>query len=96
MIAMIAAIAAKRKVQQSQWSKQSYGNHFPGIAAIAAIAATMIAEIEKVLYQQSLWSLESGFHMIAMITGIADIFFLTAIAAITATVAIIWKPGFNG
>ena len=93
MIAMIAAIAAKRKVQQSQWSKQSYGNHFPGIVAIAA---TTIAEIEKVLYQQSLWSLESGFHMIAMITGIADIFFLTAIAAITATVAIIWKPGFNG
>ena len=31
------------------------------------------------------------FHMIAMITAIAEIFF----SAITAMVAITWKPGFN-
>ena len=32
------------------------------------------------------------FHMIA---AIAEAFFFSAIAAITAMVAIIWKPGFN-
>ena len=32
------------------------------------------------------------FHMIA---AIAEVFFFSAIAAITAMVAIIWKPGFN-
>ena len=47
--------------------------------------------IEKVLSQRSLslQSLESGFHMMAMI---AEPFFLTAIAVITA---IIWKRGFE-
>ena len=34
------------------------------------------------------------FHMTAMIAAITD-FFFSAIAAITAMVAIIWKPGFN-
>ena len=34
--------------------------------------------------------------MIAKIAAIADVFFFfSAIAAITAMVAIIWKPGFN-
>ena len=60
-------------------------NHFP---AIVAIAATTIAEIEKVLSQQSLSlrSLENGFHMIAAIA---------VITAIVAIMAIIWKPGFT-
>ena len=35
------------------------------------------------------------FHMIAMIDAIAEVFFFFAVAAITAMVAIIWKPGFN-
>ena len=33
--------------------------------------------------------------MIVMIAAIAEVFFFSAIAAITAMVAIIWKPGFN-
>ena len=33
--------------------------------------------------------------MIAMIAAIAKVFFFSAIAAITAMVAIIWKPGVN-
>ena len=33
--------------------------------------------------------------MIAMIAAIAEVFFFSAIAAITAMVAIIWKPGIN-
>ena len=41
---------------------------------------------------RSLQSLESGFHMIAMITAIAELFFFAAIAAI---IAIIWKPGLS-
>ena len=40
----------------------------------------------------SLRSLESGFHMIAIIAAIAELSF---IAVITAMVAIIWKPGFR-
>ena len=46
----------------------------------------------------SLRSLESGFHMIAIsaiIAAIAERLFFSAIAAITAMVAIIWKPGFR-
>ena len=71
-IAVIAAIAEKKKS----------GNHFP------AIAATMIAEIEKILSQQllslrSLWSF--GFHMIAMIAAIAELFFSAIIAIIMET-----------
>ena len=60
----------------------SYGNHF---AAIVAIAVTMIADIELFLSQRllslrllrRLQSLESGFHMIAVITAIAELFFLS-------------------
>ena len=33
--------------------------------------------------------------MITMIAAIAEVFFFSAIEAITAMVAIIWKPGFN-
>ena len=33
--------------------------------------------------------------MIGMIAAIADLFFVSAIAAITAIVEIIWKPGFK-
>ena len=84
-----------------RWAKQSssivaitewsYGNHF---LAIAAIAATTIAEIELFLSQQSLSlrSLESGFHMIAIIAALAELLFFSAI---TAMVAIIWKPSFR-
>ena len=43
----------------------------------------------------SLRSLESGFRMIAIIAGIAELLFFSAIAAITAMVAILWKPGFR-
>ena len=43
----------------------------------------------------SLRSLESGFHMIAIIAAIAELLFFSAIAAITATIKIIWKPGFR-
>ena len=35
---------------------------------------------------------EEWFYMIAMIT---EVFFFGPLAAITAMVAIIWKPGFN-
>ena len=58
---------------------------------IVVIAATTIAEIE--FFQRSLLLrlLESGFHMI---TAITELFF-SVIAAITAIVAIIWKPGFK-
>ena len=48
-------------------------------------------------FQRSLllqW-LESGFLMIAIISAIAELFFFSAIAAITAIVAIIWKPGLS-
>ena len=57
-------------------------NHFP------AIAATTITEVELFISQRSL---ESGFLMIAMIAAIAKLFF----SAITAIVAIIWKPGLS-
>ena len=58
-----------------------------------AIAATTITEIELFVSQRwlSLRSLESGFLRIAMI---AELFF-SAIAATTAIVAIIWKPGLS-
>ena len=87
-IAVIAAIAEKKKVLRSQRSQRSYGNHFP------EIAATTIAEIELFLPQRSLSlrSLERDFLMIAMIAAIAELFF-SAIALITAIVAIIWRPG---
>ena len=77
MIATIALIAEKKK-----FSDRSDNDRF---------AATTIAEIEKVLSQWSLSlrSLESGFHMIAMIAAIAELFFFSAI------VTIIWKPGFK-
>ena len=67
---MIATIAEKKKVQRSQ---RSYGNHSP------AIAATTIAEIKLFLSQRSLSlrSLESVFHKFAMITAIAELFFLS-------------------
>ena len=57
----------------------------------------LIAEIELFLSQRSLslQSLQSGFHMIAIIAAIAELLFFPAIAAITAMVAIIWKPGFR-
>ena len=86
--AVIAAIAEQNKVYRSL---RSYGNHF------LAIAATTNAEIELFLSQWSLSlrSLESGFHMIAIIAAIAELLFFAAIAAITAMVAIIWKPGFR-
>ena len=58
-----------------QPSYRSYENHFPSIA-----------EIEKVLSQRSL---ESGFHMIAMIATIAEPSFFSAI------VANIWKQGLS-
>ena len=60
------------------------------------MAVTTIAEIELFISQRllSLRSLESG-YMITMIAAIAEVFFFSAIAAITAMVAIIWKPGFN-
>ena len=78
---MIATLAEK-KVQRS------YGNHSP------VIAATTIAEIELFISQQYVVAAIAGecFHIIAMI---AEVFFFSAIAAITAKVAIIWKPGFN-
>ena len=84
-IAVIAAIAEQKKVHRSQ---RSYGNHF------LAIAATTIADIELFLSQRSfsLRSLESAFHMIAIIAAIAELLF---IAVTTAMVAIIWKPGFR-
>ena len=43
----------------------------------------------------SLRSLESGFHMIAIIAAIAELLFFSAITAMVAMVAIIWKPGFR-
>ena len=60
---MIATIAEKKKFSD-------HGNHSP------AIAATTIADIELFISQRplSLGSLESGFHMIAMITAIAEVF----------------------
>ena len=50
-----------------------FGNHTP------TIAATTIAEMELFLSQRLLLlrSLESGFHMIAMIPAIAELFFLS-------------------
>ena len=48
------------------------------------ISATVVAAIAAIAGE---W-----FHMI---TAIAEVFFFSAIAAITAMVAIIWKPGFN-
>ena len=63
--------------------QRSYGNHSQ------VIAATTIAEIVVAAIAGE-W-----FHMIAMIAAIAEVFFFSAIAAITAMVAIIWKPGFN-
>ena len=62
------------------------------IATIAVIAA--IAEKKKFSdHMETTLTAIAGewFHMIAMITAIAEFFF----SAITAMVAIIWKPGFN-
>ena len=88
---MIATIAEKKNVQRSQ---RSYRNHSPTIAAITAIAATTIAEMELFLSQGllSLRSLESGFWYDRCDRWN---FFFSAIAAITAIVAIIWKPGIR-
>ena len=65
------AKGGEKKVQRS------HGNHFP---AIVEIAATTVAGVEKVLSQRSLLlrsprSLESGFHMIATIAAMAELFF---------------------
>ena len=77
---MIATIAV---IAEKKKVQRSYGNHSP------VIAATTIAEIVVAAIAGE-W-----FHMIAMIAAIAEVFFFSAIAAITAMVAIIWKPGFN-
>ena len=77
---MIATIAV---IAEKKKVQRSYGNHSP------VIAATTIAEIVVAAIAGE-W-----FHMIAMIAAIAEVFFFSAIAAITAMVAIIWKPGIN-
>ena len=53
------------------------------------------SDLMETTFQRSLRTLESGFHKIAMIAAIADFFFLSATAAITAIVAITWKPGLR-
>ena len=81
MIATIAAIAEKKKRKKK-------------FAIAAMIWKPLFSdrsdndEKEKVLSQRLLLlrSLESGFHMIAMIPAIAELFFFSAI------VGIIWKP----
>ena len=88
MIATISEIKKKFSNRSDHSDDILIGNHF------LAIAATTIAEIELFLSQRSLSlrtlrslrSLESGFHMIAMI---AELFLFSAI------VEIIWKPGFR-
>ena len=77
---MIATIAV---IAEKKKVQRSYGNHSP------VIAATTIAEIVVAAIAGE-W-----FHMIAMIAAIAEVFFFSTIAAITAMVSIIWKPGFN-
>ena len=68
---------------------ESFLNPFPydrydrSVAVIAAIAE------KKRKFIIAMISLESGFHMIAMIAAIADLFSLPAI------VAILWKPGLS-
>ena len=86
MIAIIAAIAEKKKVQRSH---RSYENHSPAIAAktikfyLTDRCRYYRYNCWKVVYIWSLWSLRS------------PNFFFSAIAAITAMVAIIWKPGLK-
>ena len=58
------------------------------ITIIAVIAA--IAEQKKFIDRS-----ESGFHMIVITAATAELLFFPAIAAITAMVAIIWRPGFR-
>ena len=64
------------------------------IAVIAAITEKKKFSDRDFISQGllSLRSLESGFMMIAMITAIAEVFCFSATAAITAMVAMIWKP----
>jgi len=88
-IPVIAAIAKRKKDQQSQWSLRSYGNHFPAITTITDIELFLFQQLLSLRLLRSLQSLESGFHMIAMIPAIAELFFFSAI------VAIIWKPGLR-
>ena len=73
-------IATIAVIAEKKKLQRSYGNHSP------VIAATTIAEIVVAAIAGE-W-----FHMIAMI---AEVFFFSAIAAITPMVAIIWKPGYN-
>ena len=63
-----------------------FGNHSP------TIAATTIAEMELFLSQRLLLlqSLESGFHMIAMIPAIAELFFLSDRSKNTYTTLTEW------
>ena len=65
---MIATIAV---IAEKKKVQRSYGNHSP------VIAATTIAEIVVAAIAGE-W-----FHMIAMIAAIAEVFFFSAIAAIT-------------
>ena len=84
MIAMITVITEKKKYSDR------------GLVIIVIIRKPLSSDrsnrSDTILSQRllSLRTLESGFHMIAVIT---ELFFFSAITVITAIVAIIWKPG---
>ena len=85
-IAVIAAMAEKKKNSVIIWkplsSDVSDNDCCDRTFYISAIVVTAIAG--------------EWFHMIAKITAIAEVFlFSSVIAAITATVTIIWKACFN-
>ena len=81
---MIATIAEKKKFSNHMETTLQRSQRQRSLDRTFYISAIVVAAIAG-----------EWFHMIAMIAAIAEVFFFSAIAAITAMVAIIWKPGFN-
>ena len=50
---------------------------------------------DRTFYMSAIIVAAIAWEWVHMIAAIAEVFFFFAVAAITAMVAIIWKPGFN-
>ena len=86
---MIAAIAEKKKFSD----RSDHSNHkkttFQRSQRQRSLRYKKFYVSDRCMSQRSV---ESGFHMIAMMVAIDELFFFSVI---TAIVAIIWKAGFK-
>ena len=84
MIATIVVNAEKKKFSDHMETTLQRSQRQRSLDRTFYISAIVVAAIAG-----------EWFHMIAMIAAIAEVFFFSAIAAITAMVAIIWKRDFK-